>query len=225
MVRTLVITMEREARTELLQELSVHDVTCSFTPHNNGVTEAIAAGHPDIYLLEIDSRYSDKDIAALIRRLRKDRDQPIIALVPREILDTVGPQLDVDDFIVSPYDSGELLSRIRRLLVTPGDDVSGDEVIQREGLAVNLTTCEVKVDGAIMELTFKEYELLKLLAANPGRVYTREALLDRIWGYDYFGGDRTVDVHIRRLRSKIEGTGRSFIETVRNIGYRFTPSA
>jgi DNA-binding response OmpR family regulator len=79
----------------------------------------------------------------------------------------------------------------------------------------------VTVNGALVELTFKEYELLKLLAANRGRVFTREALLDKLWGYDYFGGDRTVDVHIRRLRSKIEDAEHTYIETVRNIGYRF----
>jgi DNA-binding response OmpR family regulator len=84
-----------------------------------------------------------------------------------------------------------------------------------------MTTCEVTVNGSIVELTFKEYELLKLMASNPGRVYTREVLLNKIWGYDYFGGDRTVDVHIRRLRSKIEDSGHSYIETVRNIGYKF----
>ena len=76
-------------------------------------------------------------------------------------------------------------------------------------------------EGRIVELTFKEYELLKLLASNSGRVYSREALLDQIWGYDYYGGDRTVDVHVRRLRSKIEDSTHTFIETVRNIGYRF----
>ena len=82
-------------------------------------------------------------------------------------------------------------------------------------------TITFSVEGVVVELTFKEYELLKLLAGHPGRVYTREVLLDKIWGYDYYGGDRTVDVHIRRLRSKIEDSNHIFIETVRNIGYRF----
>ena len=77
------------------------------------------------------------------------------------------------------------------------------------------------MDNRIIDLTFKEYELLKLMATNRGRVFTRDNLLDKIWGYDYFGGDRTVDVHIRRLRSKIEDANHSYIETVRNIGYKF----
>jgi DNA-binding response OmpR family regulator len=89
---------------------------------------------------------------------------------------------------------------------------------------IDLARCEVTLEGRIVELTFKEYELLKLLAANSGRVYSREVLLDQVWGYDYYGGDRTVDVHVRRLRSKIEDSTHTFIETVRNIGYRFKKS-
>ncbi|UCD09779.1 MAG: response regulator transcription factor, partial [Dehalococcoidales bacterium] len=114
----------------------------------------------------------------------------------------------------------ELALRIKRILrreVVPDDH----ETISCEDLLIDLASCEVSVEGKKVVLTFKEYELLKFLAGNSGRVFTREALLDKIWGMDYFGGDRTVDVHIRRLRSKIEKHGQSFIETVRNIGYRF----
>jgi len=84
-----------------------------------------------------------------------------------------------------------------------------------------MDNCEVTVDGRLVTLTFKEYELLRFLASNRGRVFTRDVLLNEVWGYDYYGGDRTVDVHIRRLRSKIEDSTHIFIETVRNIGYRF----
>ena len=94
-------------------------------------------------------------------------------------------------------------------------------MIRAGDLVIDLANCEVRVEGKIVELTFKEYELLKFLAKDRGRVFTREALLNKVWGYDYFGGDRTVDVHVRRLRSKIELSGQTFIETVRNIGYRF----
>ena len=88
-------------------------------------------------------------------------------------------------------------------------------------LVIDLAKYEATLSNKAVMLTFKEYELLKFLAGNPGRVFTREALLNRVWGYDYYGGDRTVDVHVRRLRSKIGGLGQDFIETVRNIGYRF----
>jgi two-component system alkaline phosphatase synthesis response regulator PhoP len=89
-------------------------------------------------------------------------------------------------------------------------------------LVIDLDNCEVTVAGRLITLTFKEYELLRFMAAIPGRVFTRDALLDEVWGHDYFGGDRTVDVHIRRLRSKIEDSTHTFIDTVRNIGYRFS---
>ena len=95
------------------------------------------------------------------------------------------------------------------------------ELIKCNGLTIDLATYEVTVHGSKVDLTFKEYELLNLLASNKGRVFTREAPLDKIWGYDYFGGDRKVDVHVRRLRSKIEDVNHIYIETVRNIGYKF----
>ena len=88
-------------------------------------------------------------------------------------------------------------------------------------MTIDLVKYEVTLENRVIELTFKEYELLLYLASNKGRVFTREALLNKVWGFDYFGGDRTVDVHIRRLRSKIEDSEHTFIDTVRNIGYRF----
>ena len=103
----------------------------------------------------------------------------------------------------------------------PDKDKDNDEVLTCDGLRMDMATCEVTIDGRIIELTFKEYEVLKLLLNNRGRVFTRDVLLNKIWGYDYYGGDRTVDVHMRRLRSKIEDATHTFIETVRNVGYRF----
>jgi DNA-binding response OmpR family regulator len=89
-------------------------------------------------------------------------------------------------------------------------------------MVIDLARCEVSIKGKPVQLTFKEYELLRFLASNRGRVFSRDAILNRVWGYDYYGGDRTVDVHIRRLRSKIEeASDQTYIETVRNIGYRF----
>jgi len=123
-----------------------------------------------------------------------------------------------DDFIVAPARDAELRVRIARLVSL--NPQSGNRIL-RGDLAIDVDNCEVSLGGRLIELTYKEYELLKFLASNPGRVHTRETLLDRVWGYDYYGGDRTVDVHIRRLRSKIEDSGHTFINTVRNVGYRF----
>ena len=94
-------------------------------------------------------------------------------------------------------------------------------VLRAGDLHIDMERYEVRLAGRRIVLTYKEYQLLALLAANPGRVYTRDGLLDQVWGYDYFGGTRTVDVHIRRLRSKIEDADHSFIETIWNVGYRF----
>jgi two-component system alkaline phosphatase synthesis response regulator PhoP len=153
--------------------------------------------------------------------LKKQKKMPVIALVVAEDLLRLDDYDEIDDFIIYPCDNTELLLRIKRLLRQTGE-ADDEEKIQRNGLTIDLVTCEVTVDGRKADLTYKEYELLKLMASSPGRVFTREALLDKIWGYDYYGGDRTVDVHMRRLRSKIEDANHTYIETVRNIGYRFT---
>jgi two-component system alkaline phosphatase synthesis response regulator PhoP len=220
MLRSLVIAQENKAQAEFYESLARNGVACSITSYNNGVKEAIASQQPDILLVEIYKQPPNSEIWELIQRLKKERHLPVIALIPREILDNLNGHLNSDDFLTSPYDVKELVLRIKQLLQkTRGKD--GDELIKCDGLVIDIAKCEVTIEGKVIELTFKEYELLKLLAGNRGRVYTREALLDKIWGYDYYGGDRTVDVHVRRLRSKIDDPKHSFIETVRNIGYRF----
>jgi two-component system alkaline phosphatase synthesis response regulator PhoP len=220
MIRSLIITPETEKITGLANSLTRSGVACSVTSYSNGVREAVASQQPDILLFEIAEQLPDPEIWELIQRLKKERRLPVIALIPGEMLDSTDGQLNADDFATSPYDARELVLRSKRLLNRTGSTESS-ELIKCDGLVIDLTTCEVTVGGRIVELTFKEYELLKLLANHPGRVYTRDALLDKVWGYDYYGGDRTVDVHIRRLRSKIEDSSHTFIETVRNIGYRF----
>jgi len=220
MIRSLIITPAIEKSTGMAESLARNDVACSIASRNNGVREAITSQRPDILLVEADEQWPEHEMRELIQRLEKERRLPVIALVPREMLGIIDGQFNADDFITSPYDDRELVLRIKRLLHR-NVNADSNEVIRRNGLVINLATCEVAVDGQVIELTFKEYEMLKLLASEPGRVYTRQALLDKVWGYDYYGGDRTVDVHVRRLRSKIEDSNHTFIETVRNIGYRF----
>ncbi len=220
MTRVLIVARDDETKSELRKNLAHYDLTCSFTSYSNGVREAVTSGKPDILLFEMDEHPPAPEIWEITRRVKRGRNLPVIALVPGGMPDSIDHLHDVDDFIARPYDSRELILRINRLLQRT-ESVESKEQIKHDGLTIDLATCEVTVDGRIVELTFKEYELLKLLAGNPGRVYTRETLLDKIWGYDYFGGDRTVDVHVRRLRSKIEDASHTYIETVRNIGYRF----
>jgi DNA-binding response OmpR family regulator len=219
-LRLVIIAQKTAALAELCSEIYRSGFSCAVLPPGNGLVDDIANRRPDLVLVEIDSKLPTTEIGELIQVMKEARALPVIAMVPEEVLDSLDGQLNVDDFVTSPYDARELSLRVKRLLDRARKIDSG-ELIKCDGLLIDLARYEVTVAGRIVELTFKEYELLKLLASNQGRVYTREALLNQVWGYDYFGGDRTVDVHIRRLRSKIEDQSRTFIETVRSIGYRF----
>lgn len=181
--------------------------------------ETAARTSPQVLLAEINGHY-DAEKWKPVTDLKKKRKLPLIALAPGKALGSLPAYPEVDDFITTPINDAELALRINRILKSAAVP-ENPEVIKCNGLTIDMSTCEVTVDGAKVDLTFKEYELLKLLATSKGHVFTRESLLDKIWGYDYFGGDRTVDVHIRRLRSKIEDADHTYIETVRNIGYKF----
>jgi hypothetical protein len=124
------------------------------------------------------------------------------------------------DFYFPPFRAEEFAVRIALLIARSGGNDSSN-VVQQGEIRIDLERYEVTVSGRKVDLTFKEYELLRVLASNPGHVYSREALLQTVWAYDYYGGTRTVDVHIRRLRSKINDVEHRFIETVWNVGYRF----
>jgi len=219
--RLLIVAQEAEALAGLCSGLIRNGFACSVISHGSGLAEKIAARRPDLVMLETDSSSANAEIRELTQGVRQEGSLLIIALVARDKLDSIDEHIDVDDFVVNPYDTKELLLRIKRFLDRTSNLDSGER-IKCGGLVIDLAKCEVTVEGRLVELTFKEYELLKFLASNRGRVYTREALLNKIWGYDYYGGDRTVDVHIRRLRSKIEDSKHTFVETVRNIGNRFT---
>ena len=135
---------------------------------------------------------------------------------------TVSDLMGADDILLESYNSSELDLRLKMALIKRGnyEQKSPENVIKIDGMVINFDSYEVIADGKSLDLTFKEYELLKCLVTRRGRVYTRDQLLNIVWGYDYYGGTRTVDVHIRRLRAKL-GRYESFIETVRNVGYRF----
>jgi DNA-binding response OmpR family regulator len=157
----------------------------------------------------------------LIARLRADetlRDVPLLLTVGADDLE--GQSTDVDELLVRPFSDAELgvrVARARRL--TQG--VEADEVVRCGQLELNLRTYQVSVDGTAVSFTYMEYELLKFLITHPNRVFTREALLARVWGYDYYGGARTVDVHIRRVRAKLGQSHAWRVQTVRSVGYLF----
>jgi two-component system alkaline phosphatase synthesis response regulator PhoP len=221
MLRLLIIARESETLTMLKEGLVRYGFACSVISDGNEIIEQVSRQAPDLVLVEIDGQSPDSRIWEVIQGIKRQKHLPAMALVSEGMLDSINGHHDLDDFLVSPYDIKELVLRINRLFYITRD-IDSNEVIRYDGLMIDLAKCEVTVEGRPVELTFKEYELLKFLAGSKGRVYTREALLNRVWGCDYYGGDRTVDVHIRRLRSKIENSKHSFIETVRNIGYRFT---
>lgn len=145
---------------------------------------------------------------------------PVLAFVGLDNLDNHRLLGQLGDFALEPVRPLEFVTRVQRLLGL-ADGEEGHEVVRVGDLSIDTEKYEVRVAGGIKVLTYKEYELLRLLASNPGRVFTREELLSKVWGYDYFGGTRTVDVHVRRLRSKIEDLTHSFVETIWNVGYRF----
>jgi len=175
----------------------------------------VATGNGDLLLID-----AVADEAAALAKARSVKDGAggpvVVVLSARQQLDS-GQMESIDDFIIEPFGAGELWLRLKRLAVAGTETKS----IHIDGLVIHPDTYEALLDGAPLNLTFKEYELLKFLASRPGRVWDRQTLLNRIWDYDYFGGTRTVDVHIRRLRSKL-GRYADLIQTVRQVGYKFS---
>jgi DNA-binding response OmpR family regulator len=219
LARILVIAEENKETKELARVLSRAGFDVTFASRA-GADAELTGNPPDLVLVEVDGAGMSASFGGLIQEIAEEASLPVMALIARERLGSLTPDLSLSDFIVSPYDAGELVLRIKRLLrVGSGTEEGG--FIKAGNLVIDTAKAEVMVSGHRVELTYREYELLRFLASNPGRVFTREALLNKVWGYDYYGGDRTVDVHIRRLRSKIENDKITFIETVRNIGYRF----
>jgi len=218
--RVLIIGDATDRIRDLSSGLITQGFACSITANNEDVINQVLEQNPDLVLM-VDNGFPDVlNMGNVIDTIKRKKPLPIIALLYRETLDKLDSVISMDDFVVDPWDAAEVVARAKRVLRRT-KLVDNEELIRCDDLMVDLATCEVSLSGKLIELTFKEYELLIFLASNRGRVYTREALLDKVWGYDYFGGDRTVDVHIRRLRSKIEDANHTFIETVRNIGYRF----
>ena len=132
----------------------------------------------------------------------------------------LGPTQELDDFVLAPVHDAELVARVQLVLWRHGRALTRN-TLEAGDLVVDTSNYQVFEGGRSISLTFKEFELLRFLMTHNQQVFTRETLLNRVWGYNYYGGSRTVDVHIRRLRSKLESGGQRYVETVRNVGYRF----
>jgi two-component system alkaline phosphatase synthesis response regulator PhoP len=169
----------------------------------------------------------DAEGAFSLCRLLRKRDiplEPLLLVVDGRQLDDLELREDLfDDFVVTPFRSGELEARLKHLFWRTGTGTR-PELIEYGPLVLNLETYQAAITGTPLDLTYMEYELLKFLSTHPGKVFTRETLLSRVWGYEYYGGARTVDVHVRRLRAKLGEEHANLIQTVRSVGYRFGQS-
>jgi len=191
---------------------------CSIASSDDGRLKDVGTLSVDLVVIAVDGAAPGSEIRNLPQRLKDKTRLPVVTLLSKESLDVLDSTVDVDDFVMEPWDTDEVTTRIRRILHRR-PDADNKDLIKCGDVTIDLAKCEVAFRGRLVDLTFKEYELLRFLVNNKGRVFSREALLNSVWGYDYYGGDRTVDVHIRRLRSKLDES--DCIETVRNIGYRF----
>lgn len=191
--------------------------------------KSFAEHQPDLMLLDI--MLPELDGWQVCREIRKYSNKPIIMLSAKgETFDKVlGLELGADDYITKPFEAKEVLARIKAVLRrTSGTSASGSEggenikQVIYDKLMINLTNYELKVDGKRVEAPPKEMELLYHLASNPNRVFTRDQLLDEVWGFDYYGDSRTVDVHVKRIREKLEGVSEKWeLKTVWSVGYKF----
>ena len=209
--------------TEELQPLAATLTEAGYAVSQLSLDRAVeaGAGAHAVLLFCMLGRPDTHAIRNALRSSELRQESAALAVLRSDQLDGFDVQMGFDDFIVYPALTEEVLARVRRA-VWLKSGVESDNTLRAGDLLMDLSNYKVYIGGRHIDLTYKEYELLRFLATNRDKVFTREALLNRVWGYDFYGGARTVDVHIRRLRSKIEdGQHHTFIETVRNVGYRF----
>ena len=185
--------------------------------------EMFRAEQPDLIMLDI--MLPELDGWQGCREIRKESQCPIIMLTAKgEVFDKVlGLELGADDYVVKPFDAKEVVARIKAVLRRSGaGDNAGVKEVKYDKLSINLTNYELRVNGVQVDTPPKEMELIYHLASNPNRVFTRDQLLDEVWGFDYYGDSRTVDVHVKRLREKLEGVSPKWeLKTVWGVGYKF----
>ena len=159
------------------------------------------------------------------REIRKKSQCPIIMLTAKgEVFDRVlGLELGADDYVVKPFETKEVIARIKAVLRRSGaNEAKKERIVEYDGLSINMENYELRVHGKPVDTPPKEMELIYHLASNPNRVYTRDQLLDEVWGFEYYGDSRTVDVHVKRLREKLDGVSEQWtLKTVWGVGYKF----
>jgi len=194
---------------------------------NDGNEAIVKFNSENPALILLDIMMPGLDGWQVCREIRKKSNVPIIMITAKgETFDKVlGLELGADDYVVKPFDAKEIVARIKAVLRRVSSGTQAENAVREvsyDKLVVNMTRYELKVDGKVVDTPPKELELLFHLASNPNRVYTRDQLLDEVWGFEYYGDSRTVDVHIKRLREKLEGVSDQWcLKTVWGVGYKF----
>lgn len=195
--------------------------TTLLVPKNGISVNAVVERDPDLIILNPKGSYFELiDLYYSIKKEPQIQETPMALLLDESEMKTADLPSGIQEVLYRPLRMTEAVSRIAHLFKRL-HKVDQKDLIVRGKIRIDVSKYETRVADKKIDLTYTEFELLKFLCSNPGTVFTREVLLNKVWGYEYYGGTRTVDVHIRRLRSKIEGKSQTFIETVRNIGYKF----
>ncbi len=237
MSKVLLLTGTTESAAEILPSLSLLDHTVRLAPAvadsatgwSDGNHGQASQSVPDVVL--VDARRDLVRVSQLVRLL-SPTGTPLLVIISEGAWAAVSADWGADDVILHSAGPGEVEARIRlaigRAAIAASGQASGPaagaEEVRSGELSIDEATYSARIRGVALDLTFKEFELLKFLAQHPRRVFTRSQLLQEVWGYDYFGGTRTVDVHVRRLRAKLGAENEGLIGTVRNVGYRFVPA-
>ena len=191
---------------------------------NDGMSAITAVNEYDPKLVLLDIMLPKLDGWQVCREIRKKSDVPIIMITAKgETFDKIlGLELGADDYIAKPFDTKEVMARVKAVLRRTYNEEENLKLVKYDKLEINLTNYELIVDGKQIDTPPKELELIFHLAKNPNRVFTRNQLLDEVWGFDYYGDSRTVDVHVKRLREKLEDVSENWaLKTVWGVGYKF----
>ena len=222
-MRILVVSDDERSIAGVRRELTLGNHQVQWTPSDSdSLVNALSQMAPEVLVIDLPG--SGPGARTVRQRLELEfaiPPMPTFLLIHQEALDEFDLTWGADDFVVVPGAVGELAVRIRLLFWTQSR-VKEEGSISFGDLSIDFANYEVRVSGSVLDLTFKEFELLKYLVTHRSRVHTRESLLARVWGYDYYGGTRTIDVHVRRIRSKLGPEFEDCIDTVRGVGYRFT---
>ena len=221
MARLLLLTNDLAPSAEVLPALGLLGHVVRTLPAE--ASALLDAAETDLIL--VDARRELPQARSLCRVIRTTgTSSPVIAILTEGGLVAVNAEWAVDDVMLDTAGPAEVDARLRLAMTRLPADEEEDERIVAGELTIDEGTYSARLGSRLLDLTYKEFELLKYLAQHPGRVFTRAQLLQEVWGYDYYGGTRTVDVHVRRLRAKLGSEHEQLIGTVRNVGYRFVPS-